>query len=353
MDSFIHTALPGRVVFGRGTLAGLADELRLAGRRKLLVLSTPEQRGAAERIGGQLGSLAAGIFAGARMHTPVEVSEEAAALARNLGADGVVSVGGGSTIGLGKAIALRTDLFQAVVPTTYAGSEMTPLIGETADGVKKTQRNVRVLPELVVYDVDLTLSLPARMSITSGLNAIAHAAEALYAPDRSPIIGLMAEEGIRSLAASLPRIAADPADAGARGDALHGAWLCGACLGAVDMALHHKLCHVLGGMFDLPHAETHAILLPHAVAYNAPAAPAAMARIARALGVPDAAAGLFDLAGRLGAPRALRQIGFPDRAVDEVVRAVVDAPYRNPRPMEAGALRALLLRAAQGAPPES
>ena len=264
-----------------------------------------------------------------------------------------MAVGGGSTTGLGKAIALRTDLPQIVLPTTYAGSEMTPILGETEDGVKTTQRTPKVLPEVVIYDVDLTLGLPAAIAATSGMNAMAHAVEALYAKDRNPVTSLMAEEGIRSLAQALPGIADDPQDRAARWDALYGAWLCGTCLGSVGMALHHKLCHVLGGTFDLPHAETHTIVLPHAVAYNASAAPEAMNRIARAIGAENAAQGLFELARRLGTKLALRDIGMPAKGIEQAAKAAMAAPYWNPRPLDEGALRDLLTRAWNGDPPQA
>jgi maleylacetate reductase len=270
MQPFVYEALPTRVVFGSGTVAQLKPEAERLGVRRVLILSTPGRGEAqAREIAALLGDLAVGIHAGAVMHTPVDATEKALEVVRDLGADAVLAVGGGSTTGLGKAIALRTDLPQIVLPTTYAGSEMTPILGETKDGVKTTQRTPKVLPEVVIYDVDLTLGLPAAIAATSGMNAMAHAVEALYARDRNPVISLMAEEGIRSLARALPGIANDPQDRTARADALYGAWLCGTCLGAVGMAVHHKLCHVLGGAFDLPHAETHTIVLPHAVAYNA------------------------------------------------------------------------------------
>ncbi len=192
---------------------------------------------------------------------------------------------------MGKAIALRTDLPQIVVPTTYAGSEMTPILGQTTAGRKTTLRSLAVLPEVVLYDVDLTLSLPPALSATSGLNAIAHAVEGLWAHDGNPIISLMAEEGIRALAAALPRIVDDPTDVAARSDAQYGAWLCATVLAGAGMALHHKLCHTLGGSFNLPHAETHAVILPHATHYNSAAAPEAMQRLCRALGVRDNPAG--------------------------------------------------------------
>jgi alcohol dehydrogenase class IV len=225
---------------------------------------------------------------------------------------------------------------------------MTPILGETRGGLKTTQRSPKILPETVIYDVDLTLSLPPGLSTTSGINAIAHAVEALYATDRNPIISLMAEDGIAALARALPAIVSDPANRSARSDALYGAWLCGACLGAVGMALHHKLCHTLGGAFDLPHAETHTVVLPHAIAYNAASAPDAMARIARALGTKDPADGIYDLAGRLGAPRALRDLGMPENGIDRAADLAAQSPYPNPRPIERAAIRDLIGRAWAG-----
>ena len=351
MRSFTYTALPARVVFGSGAVAALPQEMERLGCRRALVLSTPEQAPHAHEIAARLGERAAGIFAGAVMHTPVEVSERAVELARTLGADCTVALGGGSTIGLGKAIALRTDLPQICIPTTYAGSEMTPILGETAQGLKTTQRSDKVLPEAVIYDVDLTLTLPPALSATSGINAIAHAVEALYAQDRNPVISLMAEEGAAALARALPQIVEAPGNVDARADALYGAWLCGACLGAVGMALHHKLCHVLGGAFNLPHAETHTIVLPHALAYNAPAAPEAVAALSRALGADDPSRALFDLAGRLGAKRALRDIGMPRDGIARACDIALNNPYWNPRPIERAGIAALIARAWAGEPP--
>lgn len=348
---FVYGALPARVVFGSGTLASLPQELERLGRSRALVLTTPQQAGEGKRLAGLIGRAAAGIHAGAVMHTPVEATEAALAALAASGADCVVTLGGGSTIGLGKALALRTGIDQIAIPTTYAGSEMTPILGETRDGVKTTQRSLAVLPETVIYDVDLTLSLPAGLSGTSGINAIAHAVEALYAEDRNPVTSLMAEEAIRALGQALPRIAADPADQAARADALYGAWLAGSCLGTVGMALHHKLCHTLGGSFDLPHAETHTVILPHALAYNRSAAAEAVARAARALGAADAPRGLFDLAGAVGARRSLRELGMAEADIDRAADLAVRNPYWNPRPIERDAIRALIARAWAGAPP--
>ncbi|EHL97534.1 alcohol dehydrogenase, iron-dependent, partial [Acetobacteraceae bacterium AT-5844] len=273
---FTYAPLPARVLFGAGRAAELPAELAALGARRAMVLSTPAQREMAAGIAAPLGSAFGAAFSGAAMHTPVEVTERALDALREAGCDGLVAIGGGSTTGLAKALALRTGLPQVVIPTTYAGSEVTPILGQTEGGMKSTLRSPKVLPQVVIYDPDLTLSLPPSLSATSGLNAIAHAVEALYARDANPVVSLMAEEGIRALGAALPAILASPSDRVAREGALYGAWLCGTCLGAVGMALHHKLCHVLGGTFDLPHAETHAVILPHAAAYNAPAAPEAL-----------------------------------------------------------------------------
>ena len=348
MRSFTHTALPMRVVFGPGSLARLPEEVAALGLTRVLVLCSPEQAATGQLVADALGDRAAGVLAEARMHVPVEVAHRAQALAAELGADGCVAVGGGSAVGLGKAIALEHGLPVLAVPTTYAGSEMTPVWGLTADGVKKTGRDPRVLPVSVVYDPELTLTLPVAMSVTSGMNAIAHAVEGLYAPDGTPIVSLMAAEGVRALVSALPRIAAEPADLEARGDAQYGAWLCGAVLGATTMSLHHKLCHALGGTLDLPHAPTHTVVLPHALAFNAPAVPDAVA----ALGLgADPARALWDLAGELGAPRSLAELGMAEADVDVVADQVLASPYANPRPVTRDGVTALLHRARAGEPP--
>jgi len=276
------------------------------------------------------------------MHVPIETAREAREQARALDADCAVAVGGGSTTGLGKAIALESSLPILAIPTTYAGSEMTPIYGLTEGGMKKTGRDACVLPRTVIYDVNLTLSLPPALSATSGMNAIAHAVEALYAQDANPIMSLLAQEGIRALASGLPGVVKAPRDLEARSQCLYGAWLCGAVLGSVGMALHHKLCHTLGGTFNLPHAETHTVVLPHAVAYNRAAAPEAMRAAARAVGAEDAALGLHALARSLGAPLALKDIGMREADLDRAAELATKSPYYNPRPVEYQALRSLL-----------
>ncbi len=353
MTPFTYTGLPSHVVFGHGTIARIPAEIDRLGLKRVMVVATPQQKESAEATAASLAERSAGVFAEAAMHTPIEVTERALLAATEMRADGLLAIGGGSTTGLAKAIALRTDMPQIVVPTTYAGSEMTPILGETKNGVKTTQRSMKILPEVVIYDVDLTLTLPVSLSGTSGINAIAHAVEALYAPEKNPIISFMAEEGIRALASALPRIKDAPLDRHARSDALYGAWLCGACLGSAGMALHHKLCHTLGGSFDLPHSETHTIVLPHALAYNAPMIPEALAAICRALGVRDAAQGLYDLASAVGAKRALKDIGMPEDSIDRAADLALANPYWNPRALERGAIRDLIADASAGARPAS
>ncbi|HEY7759417.1 MAG TPA: maleylacetate reductase [Burkholderiales bacterium] len=351
MRSFVYTALPARVVFGVGALDKLGEEIERLGAQRALVLSTPEQRASAEDLARRLGARAAGIYDKAVMHTPIEAAEAARRVAAELKADCCVAIGGGSTTGLGKAIALTSGLPIVAIPTTFAGSEMTPIQGITADGVKKTVRDLRMLPKTVIYDPRLLLTLPARIAGPSGMNGIAHCVEALYAQDANPVTSLMAEEGIRALAQSLPTVVREPQNLEARGEALYGAWLAGASLGAVGMALHHKLCHTLGGTFNLPHAETHTIVLPHATRYNAQAAPEAMARIARALGASDPARGLYDLARTIGAPLALKDIGMPADGLDRAAELAVTNPYWNPRPLDRGAIRELLQAAWEGRRP--
>ncbi|MBR8429146.1 maleylacetate reductase [Burkholderia cenocepacia] len=350
---FLYQARAARVIFGAGSLAHLEREVPALGAQRAIVLCTPEQRDLAEHIVERLGARAAGLYDRATMHVPIEIARDARAFARSRDADCAVAIGGGSTIGLGKAIALESGLPILAIPTTYAGSEMTPIYGLTEGGMKRTGNDARVLPKTVIYDPALTVTLPVELSVTSGLNAIAHAAEGLYANNANPVMSLVAEEGIRALARGLPGVRRDPADLDARGQALYGAWLCGMVLGNVGMALHHKLCHTLGGSFDLPHAPTHTVVLPHALAYNAAHAPDAMQRIARAIGTDDAARGLYALARDNGAPISLKAIGMREADLDRAADLAAANPYWNPRPIERDGLRALLQDAFDGNLPGS
>jgi maleylacetate reductase len=351
MRPFIYDHPAQRVIFGLGAIDRLGDEAVLLGAQRVIVISTPGGRRFADDAARRLGPLLAGVFAEAVMHVPIETARAARRRAADLGADCCVAIGGGSTIGLGKAMALESALPIIAVPTTYAGSEMTPIYGLTESGVKKTGRERRVLPATVLYDPQLTVSLPPGISGTSGMNAIAHCVEALYAQDANPIIDLVAAEGIRALSQSLPIVVSQPASLEARADALYGAWLGGTALGAVGMAIHHKLCHVLGGTFNLPHAEVHTVILPHAAAFNRDAAPDAMRTVARVLGTTDAARGLYDLAARMGAPTSLKQIGMPEDGLDRAATLATSNPYYNPRPIDFASVRELLQRAYEGRRP--
>lgn len=353
MKNFNYVGHPSRIFFGSGTIDRLEEEAQNLSMRRVLVITTPGQAEQGEEIAGKLGGIEPLVYPHAAMHTPVEVTETAELFLKEHSIDGLIAIGGGSTTGLAKALAFRTDLPQIIVPTTYAGSEVTPILGETKDSVKQTFSDASVLPETVIYDVDLTLGLPVAMTVASGMNAIAHAVEALYSRDANPILDFMALDGIRALAGALRTIVNDPTDLEARSNALYGAWLCGVCLGSAGMALHHKLCHTLGGSFGLPHAETHSAVLPHAMAYNAPSAPEADARIASVLGSPTAAAGLHQLALDIGAPTSLASYGFAAGDAERAADLALAKPYWNPRALERTKLIVLLENAMAGLAPET
>ena len=351
MNGFIYTGLPMRVVFGAGSVSQLSSEMDKLGAKRALVLSTPGRSDSVREVVQSLGAKLAGIYAKAVMHVPVEIAADARRVAEELGADCCIAVGGGSTTGLGKAIALTSGLPIIAVPTTYSGSEMTTILGMTESGQKRTLRDPKVLPRTVIYDAELTLGLPTALSAASGMNAIAHCVEALYAADGNPINSLQAEEGIRAMASALPRVMAAPADIDARSDALYGAWLAGVSFATTGMGLHHKLCHVLGGTFNLPHAETHSIVLPHAARYNRDSAPEAMARIARALGVEDAPTGLYDLEKALGLGLRLADLGMPREGLERAAGIATESPYPNPRKVERAGVLSLLNDAYEGRRP--
>jgi alcohol dehydrogenase class IV len=349
-NDFIYQSTSSRVIFGDGTLAQVGAEIERLGCKRAFLLSTSFQAADLAALADRLGSLAAGNFTDAAMHTPVAVTQAAMAAYDACGADCIVAMGGGSTIGLGKAIAYRNDAPQLVIATTYAGSEVTDILGQTENGTKITIRDPKIRPEVVIYDPALTTGLPTAMSVASGLNAMAHAVEGLYAPDANPITSLLAVEGIRALKNALQLIVSDPENITARSQALYGSWLCGVVLGSVAMSLHHKLCHTLGGTCDLPHAETHAILLPHTAAYNAPAAAKALEPAAALFG-GDLGGGLYDLAMDLDAPLALKDLGLDRGMLDHVADLAVKNPYSNPRDVTRDGVMGLLTQAYDGIRP--
>jgi maleylacetate reductase len=355
---FVYDALPGRVVFASGSSrTRLAEEVDRLGVHRLLLIATVQERPLAEELAAVLGDRVVGVFDEVRPHVPNEVAESARATASELRADALLSIGGGSTTGTAKIIALETALPIVAVPTTYAGSEMTPVWGMTTAARKETGVDRRVLPKVVVYDPDLTYSLPAFITGPSAINAMAHCVEAFYAPGANPITSLMAEEGIRALARGVPVAVSEPENPEGRADTLYGAYLAGAAFAVAGSAIHHKICHVLGGAYDLPHADLHTVVLPHATAYNAEALPEVMERVSRALGASagvSAAEAIQDLARRIGAPTALRDIGMREEDLDEAVGLVLEKiPADNPRPVDEASIRALLENAFAGRAPEA
>lgn len=345
---FVHESRPQRVVFTAGAVSHLPREVARRKLQRLIVVCTPRQVGLAATVTAPLGATVAATHPHATMHVPRAAADAAVTQARRVEADGCVAIGGGSAIGLAKAVARDTGIPIIAVPTTYAGSEMTTVWGMTDAGRKSTGRDDRVLPAAVIYDPELTLSLPPAVAVVSGFNAIAHAAEALYAPDCSPVTALVAAESVRALAEALPRVVAAPDDLDARSEALYGAWLAGTALGATTMSLHHQLCHILGGTFGLPHAETHTAVLPHVLALNLRAAPRACNALKRALDADDPAAHLFELARDLGAEMALKNLGMPENGLDAVAQQALTAPYHNPVRVTETALRYLLGHAFAG-----
>ncbi|MEV0700317.1 maleylacetate reductase [Saccharopolyspora sp. NPDC050389] len=350
---FEHENLPQRVCFGSGKAAAmLAGEVARLGTSRVMVIASPAEAALSEKITGDLPVVHR--HDEVAMHVPVAAAERARAAAARHEADVVVSIGGGSATGLAKAIALTSGLPIVAVPTTYAGSEATTVWGLTEGSRKTTGVDARVLPRAVIYDAELTLSLPVPMSVASGLNALAHCVDAMWGPRADPIDRALAQEGIRALHTGLPQVVSDPAGLPGREHALYAAYLSALAFSSAGSGLHHKICHVLGGAYDLPHAQTHAIVLPYVLAFNAPSAPEAERRIATALDAPSAIAGLQELRGRLQAPKALRDHGFGESDIDDAVNAILPVvPPNNPRPVTADDLRRVLHAAWQGADPET
>jgi maleylacetate reductase len=351
MRPFVHELQSGRVVFGAGSLNSVPSEVARLGGGRVLLISDEFVKDVADEIADGLGDHVIRRVSEVVQHVPVELADAVSSVARSDRIDVVVCVGGGSATGLAKAVALRHDVQILAVPTTYAGSEMTPIWGLTAGAEKRTGRDARVLPRAVVYDPVLTYTMPPSLSAASGLNAMAHSVEALYAQDASPIVRLIAEESIRALAQALPRVVEQPDDPDARAEALYGAWLAGTSLGNATMGIHHKICHTLGGAYNLPHAAMHAALLPYAAAFNRHAAPEAMDALERALRADDGPAGLWDLARRIGAPTSLTDVGFDPAHVDDASAIIARANITTPRHADEVGIRRVLHAALDGSRP--
>jgi len=349
---FDHQSYGQRVVFGAGAAGErLGAEVELLGARRVLVVAAGSARPLAHRL--TEGLPIAGTVDDVRMHVPLRAAEAARRQAGEAGADLLLCIGGGSATGTAKAVALTTGLPIVAVPTTYAGSEATPVWGVTADGRKTTGVDERVLPRTVIYDPELTLDLPVGLSTASGLNALAHCVDSLWAPRANPVDTALALEGARAIAGGLPAVHVDPKGLGGRSQLLYGAYLAALSFAGAGSGLHHKICHVLGGAYDLPHAQMHAVVLPHVLAFNAPAAPEAARRLAQAFDLGDTAlAGLLALYDAVGAPRSLRELGFAERDIPEAAELVAEAaPAGNPRPFTAADAERLLRDAWAGQVP--
>ena len=353
MISFAYQTLPWNIIFEVGALKRLPEELDKLGYSKALVLTTPNQAGDGEKIIEMIGARAAGLFSNAVMHVPTSTVAEATAMAKEVGADCTVALGGGSTTGLGKALAVRENLPNIVIPTSYAGSEMTNIWAMTEADRKVTARDNTAVPTLTIYDPELTLTLPPAFAGASGLNAMAQATVNIATDQVNPIVSCLAVDAVRALSSSLPIIMKDPGNMEARAQALYGACLAGGALGTGTTSLHHKICHTLGGTYNMPHAETHAIILAHSVAYNAAATPEGTSRLADALGSPNAAQAIFDLLEIVGAPTALKDLGFKEDDIAEAARITLEKPFHNAEPVTEERLTALLTNAFHGRAPQA
>jgi maleylacetate reductase len=349
---FDRTSLPGRIVFADGAAARLADELDRHGLHQAMLITASRDAQLGEYGHRALGSRVTAHWEEVRQHVPRELAQRAAGAARAAGADVLVAIGGGSTTGLAKAIAVDTGLPLAVVPTTYAGSEMTPIYGLTSDNNKITARDARALPQIVVYDPRLLTTLPAAVVGPSGLNALAHCAEALWAVGRDPVTDAIALDGARRLRQHL-RAAYATDDPAVRGEVLIAACLAGMALGTAGTSLHHALCHLLGGMFDAPHAETHAVMIPYMVSYLQPAVPEAARRLAQAMDVGESALAtdIWELGRSVGTPAGLRSIGVREEDLPKLVTAALARRLPSPRSLEYDSLYAAVHAAWAGQAP--
>ncbi|ROZ52907.1 maleylacetate reductase [Rhodococcus sp. WS1] len=354
MTAFEHTTLAQRVVFGTGQArSNFRAEVERTDARRVMVIAAPSESDLAQTITAETKVVL--HWDDVLPHVPIDKAEAARAAAKIHDVDLVVCIGGGSTTGLAKAVALTTGLPIVAIPTTYAGSEATNVWGLTEHARKTTGIDDRVLPRTIIYDAELTATLPSSLSVASGLNALAHCIDSMWAPRTDPIDQAFAAEGIRALGQGLPAIKdAAGLTLDGREETLYGAYLSAVAFSSAGSGMHHKICHVLGGAYNLPHAQTHAVVLPYVLAYLAPAAPAAEKRIAGALGSATAVDGLNDLRRRLDAPTALADHGFAEESIEEAVELILPSiPASTPRAVTPSDLRTLLRAAWSGEYPST
>jgi maleylacetate reductase len=350
VESFVYDALAGRVVFGVGRRRAIGEEVDRLGLERVLLIADGFDLELAHEVEDFLGERCVGLFTKVAQHVPVALAEEVRALATSTSAQGTVTLGGGSATGFGKAVALSHRLPQLCIPTTYAGSELTPIWGLTEGTHKRTGRDLAVQPVTVIYDPELTLQLPISIAGPSAMNALAHAVEGLYGPGANPVSSAIALESVRVLVEHLPAMHKDPQSIDERSAVLYGAYLAGAVLAVVGTALHHKVCHVLGGLYNLDHGSMNAVVLPHALSFNEPAIPEAYARLSSVVG-GDAAGALYDLARTLQTPRSLSDLGFPADGIEVAAPLIVEAARDNVRPIDEAQARELLAACVRGERP--
>jgi maleylacetate reductase len=353
MKNFTHNSLPARVVFGKGSIASLGEEIDRLDAKRALFCCTRGREEEVSSLVAPLDNLSAGLCAIAEQYVPLPMVVEGRQIAKEREADCVVSYGGGTSVGLAKAIALELEIPVISAVTTFSGSETTNLQAILTNGLRVGHKSDWMLPRTIIYDPETAMGVPLSIMIPSGMNAIAHGVEAFYAQGASPVNSLIAGEGIGALASALKRMSCDPDDIEARGDGLYGAWLCGTSLGSAGVALHHKFAHVLGSTFDLEHSMAHTVALPHSVAYTTAGAREAMQSIATALGdsSKEAATALYELNVAIGAPTSLKEIGMPEEGIEKAAKMISDDPYPNPVPVEYASIRAMIEDAWHGRPP--
>lgn len=353
MRAFTYEQSASRIVFGEGYLSRVVEEVDRFDAGKVLLIADDMAKTEGDRIEADLAGRVVARIGEIRPHVPVDDVDAARRVADDRDVDLVVTVGGGSTTGLGKAILLERELAFVAIPTTYAGSEMTPIYGITGGAVKRTGRDPRVKPDTVIYDVALTVSLPMNVTAGSVMNALAHCVEALYAEQRNPIVSLMALDGVSAMSRGSGEVAREPTDLEGRSNLQYGAFLAGSALGSVGMAIHHKICHVLGGTYGLAHGDANAVMLPHVVAYNGVAEPEVIDALSSSLDGAEPAVALYDIARILGAPASLAELGVAEADLDDAAEMVVTNGGYNPRSIELGWIRRLLDDAYRGRRPDS
>jgi maleylacetate reductase len=361
--TWVHTGFAQQIHFGRGTLARVRAIVRDLGGRRVMLVTTRSRAESAEarRLVTGLGPVVESVFAEARAHVPTAVVQAALQQARRDGVDTIVSFGGGSCADLGKAVCYFTEqeagtpgasffdrpaLPHIAVPTTYSGAEVTPYFGMTDEHTRRKSGagGPTIAPAAVVYDPEVTLSTPPRISAETGMNALAHCVEAAYSPARTPEAEAVAIAGAARIFRALPQVIARPGDLGARTEMLAAAALAGRCLQNASMGVHHGLAQLLGGRTAIAHGLANGVLLAHAVRFNADAVPDELDRLARALSVADVATAIDELRATLGLPGSLAECGVTDDDLDAVARLAESSPAvaANPKPVSAADARAIL-----------